>query len=452
MKKIGKYIVRGQLGRGGMGNVYKAEMPVTGKIVALKLLRPNELLVRLMGMENIRKLFTTEAVIMANLRHPNLLEVWDFDEADGMPFYVMDYYCNNLGTMIGETYETEKPSRIIRTDKAVRYTRQILSGLACLHHSGIIHRDIKPYNMLVTDQDTVRICDFGLSKLRGERFDGPPNLKVGTPWYAPPEQEISPDDVDFNADLFSVGVMLYRMLTGILPMNKPRKPGALIPDLGDMWDDFLLSAISPRPKDRFASAPEMLRALDACYEAWEAKKEKTCQLADEADTDTDDGPVLPERLRSEGIRVRPGQAREQFGLDELWRPARYIRNRFDADGDGIVTDRTTGLIWEQGGSAYPVTWHQAKAYVEKLNRSGFAGRDDWRLPTVDELISLLVKTPQGRELCIEPVFDETRRWLWSCDRSSYIAAWYVSLDLGFVARQDFTGYYYVRGVCNRKGF
>ena len=83
-----------------------------------------------------------------------------------------------------------------------------------MHHAGIIHRDIKPYNLLVTDHDTIKICDFGFSKVRGENFSGPPTLKFGSAWYAPPEQEDNPDSVDFSADLYAVGITLYRMLTG----------------------------------------------------------------------------------------------------------------------------------------------------------------------------------------------------------------------------------------------
>ena len=124
MKYIGRYRIRGLLGRGGMSKVFKVELPVTGKIAALKVLDPTPELIALMGMENIRNLFVSEAVTMANLRHPNIVAVWDFDESAGKPFYLMDFYFNNLGTMIGETYRTEKPSRIIRIDKAFTHSRE----------------------------------------------------------------------------------------------------------------------------------------------------------------------------------------------------------------------------------------------------------------------------------------------------------------------------------------
>jgi len=136
MKRIGKYIVRGLLGRGGMSKVYKVEIPHIGKIVALKLLDPHPLVTRLIGARKIRDLFLSEAVKLARLNHPNIVAIRDFDEADGSVFYIMDYFFSNLGQWIGETQHTEAPSRTIRLDRAIDLTRQVLAGLACLHHHG----------------------------------------------------------------------------------------------------------------------------------------------------------------------------------------------------------------------------------------------------------------------------------------------------------------------------
>ncbi|MGD8960215.1 MAG: serine/threonine-protein kinase, partial [Desulfobacteraceae bacterium] len=205
MRTIGKYRIRGLLGRGGMSRVYRVEIPTIQKVVALKRLEPDPVLVDLMGVEKIRRLFVSEAVTMARLRHPNIVAVWDFDESEGVPYYLMEHYSHNLGEMIGETYIVERPSRAIPVDKALHYLRGLLNGLACLHYAGIVHRDIKPFNILVTEQDTAKICDFGLSKLRGETFAGPKQLKVGSPWYAAPEQEADPNAAGFCADVFAVG-------------------------------------------------------------------------------------------------------------------------------------------------------------------------------------------------------------------------------------------------------
>jgi serine/threonine-protein kinase len=342
----------------------------------------------------------------------------------------------------------EEPSRIVRVDKAIHYTRQILEGISRLHQAAIIHRDIKPYNILVTDQDTVKITDFGLSKLRGETFQGPDNVMVGSPYYAAPEQEEDPNQVDVRADIYPVGVMFYRMLTGALPIDSFRPLRECNPDLDADWDTFVLKAIAKDRESRFSSAKEMLQALDELHVAWEEKKDKVCQMPTTS-LSKKTGSAVPRRtLRSKSIKVRPRQGREVFEADARWRPARYARNDFRVNQDGTVTDKATGLIWQQAGSDHPMTWYEARDYVEQLNQTRFAGRADWRLPTISELMSLLTDVPRVGDLCIEPVFDQHERWLWSSDRRSFVAAWYVSVDMGYISWQDFTCYYYVRAVCS----
>ncbi|MDY6953838.1 MAG: protein kinase [Thermodesulfobacteriota bacterium] len=447
MKKIGKYEVCGLLGAGGMGKVYKVRMPVVGKVVALKLLAPHPNLVALLGKEEVRKRFLTEALTMARLRHPHIVAIWDFHDTEDLTFFVMEYFCNNLGVIMGETYRVEAPSRVLSVDKTLHYTRQILDGLCRLHQAGIIHRDMKPFNILVTDQDQVKITDFGLSKLHGEVFRGPDNLMVGSPYYAAPEQEEDPNNVDVRADLYPVGVMIYRMLTGELPIDALKRLSAFNPDLDPAWDAFLLQAMAEERESRFPSAKEMLKAFDALQEAWEKKKEKVCLMPDLA-LERDLPVASGQRLRSKGLKVSPSEARDVFGADARWRPVQYMTNDFHVEATGAVTDKATGLIWQQAGSDYPLTWHETHDYVEGLNHQGFAGRTDWRLPTVNELMSLLTQVPRAGDLCVEPVFHDHERWLWSSDRRSFMAAWYVSADMGYVSWQDFSCYYYVRAVCS----
>ena len=446
MKYIGKYAIRGLLGRGGMGKIFKVEHLQIGKIYALKLLDPDPLLVTLMGKDKIREMFKTEAVTIAGLRHPNIVEIMDYDESDDKPYYLMEYYVNNLGVIIGEPSRTEQASRIINIEKAIRYTRQTLNGLHCMHHAGIIHRDIKPYNLLVTDHDTIKICDFGLSKLRGEKFDGPPSLKFGSAWYAPPEQEDNPDSVDFSADLYAVGITMYRMLTGVLPEDDCLPVSRFNADLDNAWDDFIQKAMAPRPATRYLGAAEMLRDLKLLQTAWEIKKEQLCRLPELKISDNAGLATARLTPRSHPVKVNPHSARETFALDNLWRPARFLQNDFIVNPDKTVTDRATGLVWQQSGSEFPLTWPGAKDYIQALNASRFAGSSTWRLPTIAELVTLLTELPYGEDYCIEPIFDQRQKRTWSCDRRSFIAAWYVSIDMGYVAWQDFTGYYHVRAV------
>lgn len=446
MKYIGKYQIRGLLGRGGMGKIFKVEHPLIGKIFALKLLDPDPLLVTLMGWDQILAMFRTEAKTIAGLRHPNIVEIMDYDESNGKPYYLMEYYVNNLGVMIGETSRTEQASRTIKIEKAIRYSLQTLNGLDCMHHAGIIHRDIKPYNLLVTDHDTIKICDFGLSKSRGEKFEGPPSLKFGSAWYAPPEQEDNPDSVDRSADLYAVGITIYRMLTGILPDDDYLPVSRFNADLDDAWDNFIKKAIAPRPATRYLTAAAMLADLKLLQTAWEAKKEQICALPEFIKTDSAGSATSRLTPRSTPVKVNPLNAKKTFALDDLWRPAKYLHNEFEVNPDETVTDRAPGLVWQQSGSEFPLTWSRAKGYIQELNAAQFAGSSTWRLPTIDELMTLLTELPHGEDYCIEPIFDQRQKRIWSCDRRSFIAAWYVSIDMGYVAWQDFTGYYHVRAV------
>jgi serine/threonine-protein kinase len=446
MKTIGKYTIRGLLGRGGMGKIFKVEHPLIGKIFALKRLDPDPLLVTLMGWDKIADMFKTEAITIAGLRHPNIIEIMDYDESGDKPYYLMEYYVNNLGVIIGETSRTEQASRTIKIEKAIHYTVQTLKGLDCMHHAGIIHRDIKPYNLLVTDYDAVKICDFGLSKLRGENFEGPSSLKFGTAWYAPPEQEDTPDRVDCSADLYAVGITLYRMLTGSLPEEGYLPVSRFNADLDEAWDEFIKKAIAPRPVNRYPSAAEMLTDLKRLQTKWEIKKEQICRLPEFKNPEAAEPANARLTPRSSPLKINPPNAKKTFGLDDLWRPARFIENEFVDNPDETVTDRATGLVWQQSGSEFPLTWSGAKVYVQELNSSQFAGSRTWRMPTIDELMTLITELPQGEDYCIEPIFDQRQKRIWSCDRRSYIAAWYVSIDMGYVAWQDFTGYYHVRAV------
>lgn len=463
MKKIGRFTITGLLGKGGMGKVYKVTYPVTAKVAALKLLDPSPLLAELMDPKDLKAHFTREAMIMASIRHPHVVDILDFCQTDGQFYYLMDFFCNNLGMLMGEAGEAEQ-TRIIPVDKAIHYITQTLKGLSCLHFFGIIHRDIKPANILITDLDVARICDFGLSHHRGERQEPRHgSIRVGSPFYAAPEQERAPDQVDITADLYSTGVMLYKMLTGALPEKNRRAASALNPDLDEDWDHFFAGALDPNPSRRFQGADSMCRHLGDLFVSWEKKKEKICALPEffEPETDLDPGLSgsrdtglsLPEQTGPETVRSKPRKipikhARSFFGLDWFMRPRRYGANDFTLSENGAVTDRYTGLAWQQSGTGFPLTWHQAKDYVDQLNECLFAGHTGWRLPTLHELLTLAVPPATGKDHCISPVFDMSQKWLWSADKCTFVSAWYMSLEMGFVGRNDLTSFYHIKAVCS----
>ncbi|MEF3696750.1 Lcl C-terminal domain-containing protein [Desulfolutivibrio sp.] len=125
--------------------------------------------------------------------------------------------------------------------------------------------------------------------------------------------------------------------------------------------------------------------------------------------------------------------------------------RFTDLGDGAVRDAATGLVWERGGALFPVIFAGAGAYVEGLCRSGFAGRADWRLPTMDELLTLLGPVKKGTAHCTDPVFDPAVRRVWSADRRTFTSGWMADLEMGFVTSGDFTCPGGVRAVAGQAG-
>jgi len=453
--RIGRYEIRGLLGRGGMGAVYKAAMPVTGRIVALKVLRPAEILEDIVGEGALREMFFKEAATMASISHGNEASILDVGTGDSVtpPHFTMEYFCGNLGVLMGETYEVELESRRLGIEASLHIARGMLHGLDRLHFEGIVHRDVKPFNvMLAEDQGgpgQVKLIDFGLSKLRGEKPAGHKGMVVGSPYYTAPEQEADPESADARSDIYSVGVSLYRMLTGSLPEERgsTKRLCDIHADLDCAWDDFFDQALASEPDKRFKDAMTMIDALNNLEVAWQSQKDATCVAPDLLfEPERHDPEWLP---RHESVKVGVKGARAFFDLDVLWRPNEYGPGEFKDSGDGKVLDRVSGRGWEKVGSRYPLTWEHAHAHVARLNRHGFAGRTDWRLPTVDELTTLFTGRTEPGEFCLESVFDPRKARLWSSDTKAFTAAWYADAEMGFVWWQDRTCRFFVRAVCGR---
>ena len=170
-----------------------------------------------------------------------------------------------------------------------------------------------------------------------------------------------------------------------------------------------------------------------------------------ADSDSDPAnvqkaPMPRYDLRNTPLTVSEGESTKVFRLNDKWRPLEYVQNDYLDNGDGTVTDRATGLTWEKSGSPDTLKYEGAKAYIEKLNRDRFAGHADWRLPTVDELASLLEPEEKNGDLYIDPIFDKKQRWCWTSDQRASGGAWHVVFSSGLAYRDGLVSGHYVRAV------
>jgi serine/threonine-protein kinase len=437
MKKIGKYEVAGLLGKGGMALVYKVRVPVAGRMAAAKVLSPHPFLENLLGQKRLHDLFVREAQVMGGLYHPNLLEALDFGEHQGRPYMLMAYHPVSLGLLMGESHEPDAPSRTMLPLAALNFCEQVLSGLSCLHDFKIVHRDIKPSNILVSHDGIAKIGDFGLFQRPGEKFRQPENLHVGSPYYSAPEQENDPDSATAQSDLYSVGVMLFRMLTGALAGPGGFVLSRLVQDPDPDLEALVAKATNLAPAKRFENAREMRKEVRRVRNLLEKRqKGAVCRLEVKAPDSLMMGKAKG-FFRSAPVKVHAKNARSFFGLDDLWRPLPGPMPVLEADGKTVL-DKGTGLVWQAQCTDYPLSWQRAQAFVAELNSKGLPGLSGWRLPTVEEAVGILAPRPVDMDRCLPEVFGSLPDWLWTSDRKSFTAAWSINPKMGFVAWQDVT--------------
>jgi hypothetical protein len=238
-----------------MGTVYEADDAARGR-VAVKVLPPV-----LAGDSAFVSRFRREATLLASLSHPHLVEVFDQGEEEGRFWFAMEY-------VPGESLRRRLERGLLPWRDAVRVAKEVLLGLGYAHGRGVAHRDLKPENVLLAEDGRARLVDFGLSRIvRGESAEDTArltrtNVILGTYEYMAPEQRLGAPDVDERADFYALGVILYELLTGALPLGRFPAPSESRPGTPRSLDAIVHRALAPSPKDRFPSAAAFREALE----------------------------------------------------------------------------------------------------------------------------------------------------------------------------------------------
>jgi serine/threonine protein kinase len=268
-QSLGKYRILEPLGRGGMAQVFKAYHPQLDRYVAIKVLRSD-----LVEDQEFLARFRREARAVAALRHPNIVQIFDFDVQDDLYYMVMEL-------LEGDTLKAWLNTLRVQGDRLplgemVRIFNDVLAGLAFAHAQGIIHRDLKPANIMLTRQGQAVLTDFGIAQIVGGTQYTLSGALMGTLSYMAPEQGLE-GHCDVRSDIYSLGIAFYEALTGSVPFDADTPlailmkhihdplplPRKLDPSIPESFERIALKALAKRPDDRFQSAAEMAEGLSA---------------------------------------------------------------------------------------------------------------------------------------------------------------------------------------------
>ena len=339
-KQIARYRIRGELGRGAMGVVYRAEDPALDRVVALKTI---VLADDAEGRDDYHKRFFLEAKAAGKLTHPNIVTTYDFGEEGGVAYMAMELL---EGTELRERLK----EGALPPAEALAIAMQIAQGLAFAHERGVVHRDVKPANIMLLERGQAKIMDFGIARVRAADHKTSTGMVLGTPRYMSPEQ-ISGLPIDQRSDIFSLGIVLYEMVTGVrlfagddvaqiahnVTQVDPEPPTRLDPSLPAMLDFVVARALKKDPAVRYQDAHELAADLATCLAELRARDEAATEERKDADlTRTvrleplDPSQAAPS-VRSIAVDTRLPLARQfdsSAALERLAEPSRGDRRAF----------------------------------------------------------------------------------------------------------------------------
>ena len=271
IKQLGRYEVVGELGQGAMGIVYKARDPLIDRVVAIKTIN---LGLALDEKEEYEERFYQEAKAAGRLNHPNIVTIYDVGRTGDVAYIAMEFLQGR------ELRDIMNEAGKLPVDQTLDIVAQVALGLAYAHEHDIVHRDVKPSNIMVIRDGLVKITDFGIARMASSTVRTQTGMVLGSPKYMSPEQVMG-KAIDQRSDIFSLGVMLYEMLTGQTPFKGenvnaimyqtlntvPVPPGKLNPAVPEMVNFIVAKALAKGADDRYQNARDLATDLRACREA-----------------------------------------------------------------------------------------------------------------------------------------------------------------------------------------
>jgi tRNA A-37 threonylcarbamoyl transferase component Bud32 len=390
---VGNYRILSKIGTGGMGAVYLAEHPLIGKRVALKVIHRE-----LAGNREVISRFFNEARAVNKIGNEHIVEIHDFGQSpQGEYFFIMEY-------LEGQTLAAALQRGVFEMQRALHVGEQIAGALAAAHAQGIIHRDLKPDNiMLLTkhgDPDFVKILDFGLAKMfqEGSVSLTAAGVVLGTPQYMSPEACESKRDVDHRTDIYALGVLMFQMLTGVVPfdgqsmgeilikqvMHAPPAPRAMNPNIAPSVEQIILRCLAKSPDGRF---PTMVSVQGA--------------LLDPERYLASSPPVMPASIPPASAQARtlfldnaeaPPPMAPAHGAFPLRAPPPSMIGQLGPGGAQVNYQAAGGLAYA-GTGAMPIVGDPTAADIQRMRRA--TGIPGMQMPVVPQNNTMVIGTPAG---------------------------------------------------------
>jgi serine/threonine protein kinase len=295
-ENVGPYRIIEQLGQGGMATVFKAYHPALDRYVAMKVLHP-----AFKEEPNFLSRFQREARVVARLEHPNIVPVYDFAEHNGQPYLVMKF-------IEGQTLKARLNEKPLTKEEAVEIIDAIGNALAYAHKQGVLHRDVKPSNVLLSSDSSIFLADFGLARIaQAGASTLSKDVMLGTPQYISPEQGRGVRDLDQGTDIYSLGVLLYEIVVGRVPFNADTPfsiihdhiytplppPTSVNPNVPEVVEKVLLKSLEKERGSRFTKVEQQVQAFRAAVLEGEGAFLETQIVQPTVDEGPDGGPSTP---------------------------------------------------------------------------------------------------------------------------------------------------------------